>query len=211
MSARGSSLSGMPRFNAPPGWNVPPDFVPSADWKLDPSWPPAPEGWNYWVDDAAPAAPQQPAYGTPAPDAQPYGSTPPAAQPYGASSPGAPQSGVPYGAPASPYNPSAPGSAHTAVAAAQAEASKKAIRGGLIAIAVGIVLSIVLIATLDRLPLWGPLLVLFGIITIIKGYIDQNKAKKAMAATQGVYGTGTMPGTTPPGVTQPGQNPPGTL
>lgn len=38
-------------FNPPPNWPVEPGFVPHARWKPDPSWPPAPTGWSFWVGD----------------------------------------------------------------------------------------------------------------------------------------------------------------
>ncbi len=41
------------RFNPPPGWHVPAGFTPTPGWQPDPSWPAAPTGWNFWVDDAA--------------------------------------------------------------------------------------------------------------------------------------------------------------
>ncbi|MBD5784957.1 hypothetical protein IF650_02070 [Cellulosimicrobium terreum] len=44
------------RFVPPPGWPTPPSFTPTSDWHPDASWPPAPEGWVFWVDDDAPAA-----------------------------------------------------------------------------------------------------------------------------------------------------------
>lgn len=37
------------RFNPPPGWDVPDGFTPDGEWKPDPSWPAAPEGWPFWV------------------------------------------------------------------------------------------------------------------------------------------------------------------
>ncbi|MGI8519019.1 MAG: DUF4041 domain-containing protein [Actinomycetota bacterium] len=46
MSARGN------RFNAPPGWPVPPlGWTPPDGWQPDPSWPPAPLNWVFWVVD----------------------------------------------------------------------------------------------------------------------------------------------------------------
>ena len=40
------------RFNAPPGWPVPPkDWAPPPGWTPDEKWPPAPAGWPLWVDD----------------------------------------------------------------------------------------------------------------------------------------------------------------
>ncbi|QOR71720.1 hypothetical protein IM660_05430 [Ruania alkalisoli] len=44
------------RFNPPPGWQVPSGFVPTPGWQPDPSWPAAPAGWNFWVDDATDSA-----------------------------------------------------------------------------------------------------------------------------------------------------------
>lgn len=45
------------RFNPPPNWPAPPEgFVPPPGWQPDPAWGPAPEGWQLWVEDSAPAA-----------------------------------------------------------------------------------------------------------------------------------------------------------
>ncbi|MBD8078551.1 hypothetical protein [Cellulosimicrobium arenosum] len=45
------------RFVPPPGWRTPAGFTPTDDWHPDPSWPAAPAGWVFWVDDAVPPAP----------------------------------------------------------------------------------------------------------------------------------------------------------
>lgn len=50
------------RFAPPPAWPVPPGFTPTTDWHPDPSWPPAPPGWVFWVDDAAAPAVDDPAH-----------------------------------------------------------------------------------------------------------------------------------------------------
>ena len=43
------------RFNAPPGWPPPPPgWIPPAGWTPPSNLPPAPPGWNWWVDDAVP-------------------------------------------------------------------------------------------------------------------------------------------------------------
>ena len=41
------------RFNAPPGWPPPPNvrWRPPKRWGPDDSWPPAPPGWNFWVNE----------------------------------------------------------------------------------------------------------------------------------------------------------------
>ena len=44
-------------FNPPPGWKLPAGFTPDTEWRPDPAWPPAPEGWEFWLPEAAPAAP----------------------------------------------------------------------------------------------------------------------------------------------------------
>jgi len=45
------------RFNPPPGWDVPGDgWSPPHGWTPDPAWPTAPDGWQFWVRDTAPAA-----------------------------------------------------------------------------------------------------------------------------------------------------------
>ena len=61
------------RFNPPPGWQVAEGFTPGNDWRPDPAWPAAPEGWEFWVavPDAPPPPPPppgQPAAGPPAPE-----------------------------------------------------------------------------------------------------------------------------------------------
>ena len=63
------------RFNPPPGWQVADGFTPSNDWRPDPAWPAAPEGWEFWV--AVPDAPQPPPPPGPPADDQPT-SAPPA-------------------------------------------------------------------------------------------------------------------------------------
>ena len=41
------------RFNAPPTWPQPPEgWTPHPGWCPDPAWGPAPDGWQFWVDDA---------------------------------------------------------------------------------------------------------------------------------------------------------------
>jgi hypothetical protein len=41
-------------FNSPPGWPVPPDgWTPPDGWVPDASWPPAPPGWNFWIEKPA--------------------------------------------------------------------------------------------------------------------------------------------------------------
>lgn len=45
------------RFNAPPGWTVPaPDWLPDTGWAPDPAWPPAPPGWQFFIEDPEPTA-----------------------------------------------------------------------------------------------------------------------------------------------------------
>ena len=44
------------RFVTPPNWPTPPEgFVPPEGWEPEPLWGPAPQGWEFWVDDATPA------------------------------------------------------------------------------------------------------------------------------------------------------------
>lgn len=41
------------RFNAPPTWPQPREgWTPHPGWSPDPAWGPAPDGWQFWVDDA---------------------------------------------------------------------------------------------------------------------------------------------------------------
>lgn len=49
-------------YNSPPNWPAPPtsDWRPADGWKPDPSWPEAPEGWEFWVRDM-PTTPAEPA------------------------------------------------------------------------------------------------------------------------------------------------------
>lgn len=194
-SERGVTVRGVTqRFNAPPGWNVPPDFVPSADWQPDPSWPPAPAGWSFWVDDAAPANDTSLSVDPTNPASQPGAA-------YGAVPPGPAPQGTPYGTPpAGAFGSTAPGSAQAVVAEGQLSSAKKSLWIGLGLI----VLVVVLVFATERL-FWY--LGIIGIILAIKGLVDMNKAKKAIAASQGPYGVGG----TVPGITPPGQNPPGTF
>jgi hypothetical protein len=43
-------------FVAPPGWSVPAGFDPRRGHLPDPTWPPAPEGWEFWGAPARPGA-----------------------------------------------------------------------------------------------------------------------------------------------------------
>jgi Short C-terminal domain len=69
------------RFNPPPGWQVADGFTPGNDWRPDPSWPAAPEGWEFWV--AVPDAPPPP---PPSPPAAPASAAPANAAPASAAS-----------------------------------------------------------------------------------------------------------------------------
>ncbi|MDR3663123.1 MAG: hypothetical protein P4L86_22530 [Mycobacterium sp.] len=54
------------RFNAPPNWPVPPDWSPGPGQDVNPAWPPAPPGWQFWIpDEWIPAAAMTPPAGTP--------------------------------------------------------------------------------------------------------------------------------------------------
>lgn len=55
------------RYNSPPTWPAPPssEWVPPQGWKPDATWPPAPDGWNFWLEDPDFVGP--PAAATPAP------------------------------------------------------------------------------------------------------------------------------------------------
>ena len=49
------------RFNPPPGWDVPEGFTPEDRWTPDPTWPAAPDGWEFWLPDTvAPPPPPGP-------------------------------------------------------------------------------------------------------------------------------------------------------
>jgi hypothetical protein len=50
------------KYNSPPNWPAPPtpNWRPVDGWRPDSSWPPAPEGWQFWVQDT-PATPTVPA------------------------------------------------------------------------------------------------------------------------------------------------------
>jgi hypothetical protein len=39
------------RFNPAPGWPVPPGWMPEPGWQPDAAWPPAPPGWQFWIQD----------------------------------------------------------------------------------------------------------------------------------------------------------------
>lgn len=41
-------------FNPPPNWPIPQGFTPQEGWEPDPTWPPAPDGWQFWVLPDAP-------------------------------------------------------------------------------------------------------------------------------------------------------------
>jgi hypothetical protein len=41
-------------FNAPPNWPVPPGFDPRRGHLYDPTWPPAPIDWEFWVKTPRP-------------------------------------------------------------------------------------------------------------------------------------------------------------
>lgn len=48
------------RYNPPPGWLVPgAGWRPPWDWVPDAAWPPAPIGWQFWIEDDAEAASDQ--------------------------------------------------------------------------------------------------------------------------------------------------------
>jgi len=59
------------RFNPPPGWQVADGFTPGNDWRPDPTWPAAPDGWEFWVavPDAPPPPPSPPTAPASAPSA----------------------------------------------------------------------------------------------------------------------------------------------
>ncbi|MGQ1798873.1 hypothetical protein ACT4S5_17300 [Kocuria oceani] len=45
------------KFNAPPNWPQPPaGWTPPPNWFPDPAWGPAPDGWQFWVEEAQPAS-----------------------------------------------------------------------------------------------------------------------------------------------------------
>ena len=41
-------------FNPPPNWPVPHGWIPDDGWVPDSSWPPAPHGWQFWIDSEMP-------------------------------------------------------------------------------------------------------------------------------------------------------------
>jgi hypothetical protein len=43
-------------FVSPPGWTSPQGFDPGRGHVVDPTWPDAPEGWQFWTKPAVPAA-----------------------------------------------------------------------------------------------------------------------------------------------------------
>jgi hypothetical protein len=43
-------------FNPPPDWGAPAGFDPRRGYVADPSWPPAPPGWAFWVKPVVPRA-----------------------------------------------------------------------------------------------------------------------------------------------------------
>lgn len=47
-------MGGDVAFVPPPGWTPPPGFDPRRGHPVDPTWPPAPEGWVFWAPVAQP-------------------------------------------------------------------------------------------------------------------------------------------------------------
>ena len=45
------------RFNVPPNWPVPQGWMPGPSSEVNPAWPPAPPGWQFWIDDEATSPP----------------------------------------------------------------------------------------------------------------------------------------------------------
>lgn len=171
------------RFNAPPGWDVPPDFVPTAGWQPDPSWPPAPQGWTYWVEDGVSAAPAPvdavPSYGTP-PGSPAYGSAP-------AASYSAPQGA--YGAPVGAYGSTAAGSAQGVVAQGQRSNARKQIVSGSIMLAAGLVLTIGRLLVDGDIWFFPVILVVAGAVSLIRGLRERKKADQ-LVDIGAMYGAG---------------------
>ncbi|UFU03886.1 hypothetical protein LQF12_04555 [Ruania suaedae] len=198
------------RFNPPPGWQVPAGFTPPQGWQPDPSWPAAPAGWNYWVDDAAgygdvsqqagqaasshqggyDAAGQQGGYGT---ASQPggYGQTPQAG-PYDP----APATGQP-GA----FNPAqGAGGASLAIAEQQVKSQKRTMLVGFGIAVAAVVITVVSFLIAASSPTGGTYYFpwwfgLIGLALGIRGAVMHSKAKKQLAQAQaasggGLYGTG---------------------
>lgn len=61
-SAAQAHVKAAPRFNPPPGWPALPSasWSPPPGWTPDRSWPAAPKGWKFWVDDAGRPVPGPP-------------------------------------------------------------------------------------------------------------------------------------------------------
>ena len=45
-------------YNSPPNWPRPPEgWMPEPGWRPDPGWGPAPDGWQFWIEDAPAVVP----------------------------------------------------------------------------------------------------------------------------------------------------------
>ena len=49
------------RFNPPPNWPIPPGWTPTSEQQINPQWPPAPPGWQFWIPDEPVVVPPMPA------------------------------------------------------------------------------------------------------------------------------------------------------
>lgn len=57
-------------FNPPPAWDVPDgEWRPPDGWVPDPSWPPAPDAWEFWIRRTSPLPPPPPPPDVPEPPA----------------------------------------------------------------------------------------------------------------------------------------------
>ncbi len=55
-----TSPDGRYLYNSPPNWPAPPEgWIPPEGWQPDAAWPPAPEGWQFWLDVNAGGQPER--------------------------------------------------------------------------------------------------------------------------------------------------------
>ncbi|UFU05627.1 hypothetical protein [Ruania halotolerans] len=224
------------RFNPPPGWQVPAGFAPTQGWQPDPSWPQAPSGWNFWVDDAAGYGEasqggygSQPGYGGASP-AGGYSPSNPGVQ--NPSSPGAHGGGNAYDpAPATGqtgpyaqstnqpggYDPSmAPGGASMALIEKQVKDNRRGMWIGFAIAAAALLIFLISFGIAASSPTGGTYFRpwwfgLIGLAIGIRGAVSYSKAKKQLAQAQaaaggGLYGTG-MGGSSIPGSGSSGDTP----
>lgn len=172
---------------------MPADFVPPQGWQPDPTWPPAPQGWNFWIEDSpvtqAPSA-AVPGPGTTAGPQSPVGAT---------SSHGTPTSAPPpagaYGAPGDYAVVGSDGVASSSYAQLKGhyDNAKRSVIYGLIALVIGVgITGYSLMNGGGGVITYG--LIIVGLIVLIRGALGMRKSKAGMNALQANQPGGTMHG-----------------